>query len=161
MTTGSTTIAATETTAESICEVMEYIDTLIGVNAVSSQPDDIPNKFDFIRRGVDFTNEKPVIEIDIPGQGAIVHDLKIGSTNLVEIIVHFTTNTGYVTSPIQGSPKALPTSRFPSGKVSKIVIEFTKTEDNASPKDVTLSVIACAPAPTTVVTEGNFRKKHF
>jgi hypothetical protein len=134
---------------------MQYIDTLIGGNAITTKPEDVSNKVDFIRIGVDFHELKPIIDIYIPAEGAIVRNLKVGSTNVQEIVVTFTTTKGSVTSSIRGSPTALPTDQFPAEQVNKIEIEFLSTYDNQAPQAVTLSVIACAPAGTTIVAQGN------
>ena len=150
--TGVTTIG--QTTMET-CEHMEYIDTLIDNNAVTTIQQDVPNKKDFISKGVDFVEEKPIIVINIPSSnGASVRDIKVPSDNVNEIVVTFTTISGINTTPIRGNPTDLPRNEFPKENVVTITIELTSTSDNSSPKGVTLSVVACAPGKTTVVTEG-------
>jgi hypothetical protein len=127
---------------------MEYINTLIATNAVRVTPKDIPNKEDLIKKGVDFTDKKPTFVIDIPTGGAIIRDIKVPSSNIREIEVIFKTESGVTTTPIRGAPTSLPTDKFPTDKVSEIIIRVIKTSDDKAPQDVTLSIIACAPGVT-------------
>ena len=150
---GTTPLVVKETTTKKFCEVMEYIGTLVDHNAVSTTPEKVANTKDFISKGVDFNEEHPIVEIDMPNGGAIVNDVKLSSTNVNEIIVEFTTTIGSETT-VQGSPTHLPTADFPTVTVKKIVIKVISTIDNQAPKDVTLSVIACAPDLTTTVSQG-------
>ena len=133
---------------------MEYINSLVETNSVKTTPTDIPDKEDLITKGVDFTDNKPTFVIDIPNGGAIVRDVQIPSKNIKEVEVTFTTTSGQKTTPIQGAPTSLPTDKFPTEKVEEIVVKVTKTTDNKSPKDVTLSVIACAEGTVTSTSIG-------
>ena len=134
---------------------MEYIDTLVSTDSIKTTPKDISDKEDLIKNGVDFTDKTPTFVIDVPKGGAIVRDIKLSSTNIDEIEVTFTTRSGQETTPIRGSPTLLPTDKFPTEKVVEIIIKVIKTTDNQSPKDVTLSVIACAEGTVTTTTTGN------
>lgn len=148
----STKVSTVETTTNELCTVMEYIDSLIAVNAVATKPEIVVTKTDFISKGVDFTVRNPSVEIDIPLPGAIVRDLKIFSLNVEEISVVFITNTGYITTPVYGYPTRLSTNQFPSQKVMKVVIDFVKVYGSEPPKGVTISLIACAPIPWALPT---------
>jgi len=134
------------------CEEMEYINTLIAIDSVEVKPNDISNKQDLISKGVDFSDLKPVFVIDIPTGGAIVRDVKLKSSNVVEVQVTFTSESGVELTPIVGSPTSLPAEQFPTEKVSEVVIKVTKTTNGNAPQDVTLSVTACAEGLTTVTT---------
>jgi hypothetical protein len=133
---------------------MEYINTLIATDSVKTQPDDISNKEDLITKGVDFTSTQPSFIINIPKGGAIVRDIVVFSSNVDEIEVFFTTKSGLELSPIQGAPTSLPTKDFPTEKVTEILIKVKQTTDSKGPKDVTLSVIACAEGTTTTRSTG-------
>jgi hypothetical protein len=133
---------------------MEYINTLIATDSVKTTPNNIPNKEDLITKGVDFTDNKPSFIIQVPKEGAIVRDIQVPSTNIAEIEVVFTTKSGHQTTPIKGAPTSLPNDEFPTEKVVKIVVTITKTSDNKPPKDVTLSVIACAEGTVTTTPTG-------
>jgi hypothetical protein len=133
---------------------MEYIGTLIATDSVKTTPKDIPNKQDLISKGVDFTDNKPSFTIQVPKDGAIVRDIQVPSPNVAEIEVVFTTKSGRQTTPIKGAPTSLPNDEFPTEKVVKIVVTITKTSDNKPPKDVTLSVIACAEGTVTTTPTG-------
>ena len=123
---------------------MEYIQTLIDVDSLKTSPTDIPNKQDLVKNGVDFTDQTPSFTIDVPQGGAIIRALDLSSTNVAEITVTFTTESGEIVAPIRGAPTSLPTEKFPKDRVSEIVIKVTKTTDYRPPQDVTLSVTACA-----------------
>ena len=133
---------------------MEYIDMLIATNSVTTKPDNITNKADFINNGVDFLYNNPTVTIDIPSGGAVVHNVKVPSSNVEDIMVTFTTKSGVDTQPVRGSPTALPTDHFPTENVVQIEIVFLQTTDNQPPKNVTLSVDACGPPTTAGITEG-------
>ncbi|CAF3098835.1 unnamed protein product, partial [Rotaria sp. Silwood2] len=155
LTTGASTPQPAETTTTTFqCNHMEYIDKLIASNSVSIVSENIANKEDLINRGVDFVELNPIIVIDIPKNGAIVRDVKVTSTNGAAIVVTLTTVEGETLSPIRGNPTSLPNDKFPTELVAKIVIEILETTDNHSPKQVTLSVVACAPGVTVGTTEG-------
>ncbi|CAF2101367.1 unnamed protein product, partial [Rotaria magnacalcarata] len=155
LTTGATTPQPAETTTTTFqCNHMEYIDKLIASNSVSIVSENIANKEDLIKSGVDFVELNPIIVIDIPKNGAIVRDVKVTSTNAAAIVVTLTTVEGETLSPIRGNPTSLPNHEFPTELVAKIVIEILETTDNHSPKQVTLSVVACAPGVTVGTTEG-------
>ncbi len=143
------------TTTGKYCDEMEYINTLIDTNSVKTLPKDISDKQDLIANGVDFTDKKPSFVINVPKGGAIVRDIQLSSTNVAEIEVTFITKSGVETTPIQGAPTSLPTNKFPAEKVVEIVIKITKTTDNDSPKDVTLSVIACAEGTVSTTPTGS------
>jgi hypothetical protein len=134
---------------------MEYIDKLIASNSVSIVSENIANKEDLIKNGVDFVEQNAIIVIDIPKNGAIVRDVKVTSANVARIVVTLTTVEGETLSPIRGKPTHLPKNEFPTEHVAKIVIEIVETTDKESPKEVTLSVVACAPGVTVGTTEGN------
>jgi hypothetical protein len=140
---------------------MEYINTLIATDSVETQPDDIKNKKDLITKGVDFSSTKPSFVIDVPNGGAIVRDIVVFSSNIDEIEVVFTTESDRESSPIRGAPTSLPTKEFPTEKVIEIVIKVKKTTDGNAPKDVTLSVIACAEGTTTTRSTGKSTKRVF
>jgi hypothetical protein len=142
------------TTTGTYCDEIEYIDTLIATDSVQTQPDDITDKQDLIKKGVDFTYEKPSFVINVPNGGAIVRDIVVYSSNVDEIEVVFTTESGHGSTPIRGAPTSLPTKEFPTEKVTEIVIKVKKTTDNNGPKDVTLSIIACTEAITTTTAAG-------
>ena len=157
--TGETTPSGTTrtgqpTTPGKYCDEMEYINALIETNSVKTTPTDITDKEDLIKKGVDFTDKKPSFIIDVPNGGAIVRDIELPSSNVAEIEVTFTTASGSKTTPIQGAPTSFPTDKFPTEKVVEIVITVTKTTDNKPPKDVTLSVIACAEGTVTTTPTG-------
>jgi hypothetical protein len=155
--TGQPTTSGTPgtTTTGKYCDEMEFIDSLIATDSIETQPKDISDKEDLIKKGVDFTDNKPSFVIDLPNGGAIVRDIQVPSKNVAEIEVTFTTTSGQETTPIRGSPTSLPTDKFPTEKVVEIVVKVTKTTDDESPKDVTLSVIACAEGTVTTTTTGN------
>ena len=149
-----TTVGTPETTTTGQhCDQMEYINTLIDTQSVKIVPTDISNKPDLISKGVDLTDKRPSFVIDIPQKGgAIVRDVKLSSTNVVEVEVTFITKSGRETSPIRGAPTSLPTGQFLTEKVVEVVVKVKKTSDDDSPKLVTLSVIACAEGLTTTST---------
>jgi hypothetical protein len=151
----SATATATGTTTGKACQEMEYINTLIATNSIQTKPTDIPNKQDLIRKGVDFTDTKPIFEINLANGGAIVRDIHLYSSNVIEITVTFTTESGRETVPIIGAPQSLPSTEFPTEKVTEIVVTVTKTIADTAPEDVTLSVIACAEGSTTTASTGN------
>jgi hypothetical protein len=148
------TSGAPGTTTMTFCQEMEYINTLIETDSVRSTPTDVLNKQDFITKGVDFTDEKPTIIIVIPSGGAVVRDVKVPSTNVIEIQVIFITVSGRETAAVLGSPTSLPTNEFPTQKVREIIIKVIKTSNDSAPQDVTLSVIACAEGTTSGASEG-------
>jgi len=142
------------TTTEEFCQHMEYIDKLIENNFVTTTLENIQNKNDFITNGVNFAQKNSTIVIDMPSGGAVVRDVKVKSNNVKEIMVKFTTLSGANVSSIQGNPIALPKDGFPKEKIVQFVIVFMTTTDSESPKNVTLSVEACAPTITSPITEG-------
>jgi hypothetical protein len=152
----TTTGASGGTTGQS-CQEMEYINTLIATNSVRSTPTDVPNKGDLVTKGVDFIDNKPTIIIDIPNNGAIVRDVKVPSTNVVEVEITFKTVSGSQTAPIRGAPTSLPTSEFPTEQVTQVTVQVTKTSDAEAPEDVTLSLIACAEGTTPGSSTGKSR----
>ncbi|CAM4910131.1 unnamed protein product [Rotaria socialis] len=154
LTTGATTSQPAETTTRFHCKHMEYIDQLIASNSVTIAAENKAKKEDLIKLGVDFVELSPVIVIDIPKNGAIVRDVKVTSRNVAAIVVILTTVEGKTLSPIRGHPTSLPNHEFPAELVTKIVIQIVETTDNHSPKQVTLSVVACAPRVTVGTTEG-------
>jgi hypothetical protein len=152
-----TTPTTHETTTNKICDEVEYIDTLIITNSVKTAPEDISNKQDLISKGVDFTDRNPTFTIKIPTGGAVIRAIELTSNNVAEIELIFTTQSGRETIPIQGAPTLLPTTEFPTEKVSEIFIKVKNTTDNNAPEEVTLSIIACAEGKTTTTPAG----KHF
>jgi hypothetical protein len=154
---GTTSNTPGKTTSE-FCNEIEYINTLIATDSVKTQPDDINNIENLITNGVDFTSKKPSFIINVPNGEAIVRDIKLFSSNVAEIEVVFTTESGSQSSPIQGAPTSLPTTNFPTEKVTEIVINVKKTTDGNAPKDVTLSIIVCAEG-TTITTGAGKRFK--
>ena len=151
-----TTQATTEGTRTTgkYCDEMEYIQTLIDTDSVKTSPIDIPNKRDLVKEGVDFTDLTPSFIIDVPKGGAIIRDLDLTSSNVAEITVTFTTESGEKVGPMRGAPTALPREEFPKDKVDEIVIKVTKTTDYRAPQDVILSVTACAEGTTTTTAAG-------
>jgi hypothetical protein len=136
---------------------MEYINTLVTTNSVRSTPINVLNTQDLITKGVDFTDNKPTIIIQIPNNGAVVRDVKLPSTNIVELEVTLTTVSGSETTPIRGAPTSLPASGFPTEKVTQITVTVIETSDDKAPQDVTLSVIACAEGTTPGSSTGKSR----
>ena len=155
--TRSTTPRSGGSTTPKFCDEMEYIQTLIDTDSVKTTPTDIPKKRDLINKGVDFTDRNPSFIIDIPKGGAIIRDLDVNSPNVEEVTVTFTTEDGKKVGPVRGAPASLPTEQFPRDKVGELVIEVTKTTDDRAPKDVTLSVIACAEGVTTTTSGSTTR----
>jgi hypothetical protein len=153
------TTDASKTTTVTFCQEMEYINTLIETDSVRSTPTDVLNKQDFVTKGIDFTDENPTIVIEIPSGGTVVRDVKVASSNIVEIEVIFTTESGHETSPVRGAPTSLPTDEFPTEQVSEIIIKVIKTSDDSAPEDVTLSVITCAEGTTSGTSEGKDRNR--
>ncbi|CAF3459540.1 unnamed protein product [Rotaria sp. Silwood1] len=90
----------------------------------------------------------------MPSEGVVVHDVKVPSNNVEEIMVSFTTVSGDHIPPVRGKPTALPTDHFPSVKTVQLVIAFMRTTDHKSPNHVTISIVACGPGRTTHITEG-------
>ena len=158
--TRSTTPRTGGSTTPKFCDEMEYIQTLIDTDSVKTSPTDIPKKRDLINKGVDFTDRNPSFIIDIPKGGAIIRDLDVNSPNVEEVTVTFTTEDGKKVGPVRGAPASLPTEQFPKDKVGELVIKVTKTIDDRAPKDVTLSVIACAEGVTTTTTTGTTRPSY-
>ena len=141
------------TTTGKYCAEMEYIDILIATDSVKTSPTDIHNKDNLINRGVDFNDQTPSIIVNLPQGGAIIRDIDLPSPNVEEVTLVFTTESGRQVGPIRGQPADLPTERFPEEKVAEIVITVTKTNDGVAPRQVTLSVTACAEA-----TKGTTRR---
>ena len=131
---------------------MEYIQTLVGTNSIKVQPNDIPNKQDLVKKGVDFDDTNPIFVITMPTNDAIIRNIVLKSCNVLQIQVTFTLTSGVVTSPIQGSATKFPTEQFPTSEVSTIVIKVIKTVNGETPQTVTLSIIACAEGLTTIGT---------
>jgi len=128
------------------------VEILVTSNLIQIRPVDLSNKQDLITKGLDFNRNVSSIEIDLPQRGAIVRDMKLSSKNIAEIEVIFVIESGLKTSPIRGSPSALPNEKFPTEKVRDITINILKTNDTGLPQDVTLSVIVCGedlPSTTT------------
>lgn len=146
----------TQTTTKQYCEHMEYIDTLVASKVISTVTEDIPNKEDFIRKGVDFHGTNPIIVIDIPEDGAIIRDVALPSNNIERIRVTLTTVSDITLPAIEGAPTDLPSDQFPTEKIDVILIEILSTFDNKAPRGVTISVVACAPGITTSTTKGNW-----
>ncbi|CAF3512284.1 unnamed protein product [Rotaria sordida] len=157
---GATSVASTTTpyisqiTTEEFCQHMEYIDRLIESNSVTTKPDEIPNKTDFIKNGANFVNTNPMVIMNMPSEGAVVRNAKVQSDNVDDIMVIFTSKSGGYVSPIRGNPTALSTDDFPKEKIVQLVIVFLGTTDDKSPKDVTLSVVTCAEGTITFITKG-------
>jgi hypothetical protein len=144
----TTTGQKTESTTEEQCQHMEYIETLIDNNGVSIVGDKTHDVKNLIETGVDFTETSPSIVVHIPGDGALIQDIKVRSSNILEIVVSFTTVSGTPTASVRGEPTNLPKSEFPDEKVRTILIEVVQTVHDKAPKGVTLSVVACAPGTT-------------
>ncbi|CAF0880352.1 unnamed protein product [Rotaria sordida] len=157
---GATSVASTTTpymsliTTEEFCQHMEYINRLIESNSVTTKPDEIPNKTDFIKNGVNFVNTNPMVIMNMPSEGAVVRGVKVQSDNADDIMVIFTSKSGGYVSPIRGKPTALSTDDFPKEKIVQLVIVFLGTTDDKSPKNVTLSVVTCAEGTITFITKG-------
>jgi hypothetical protein len=154
--TGQSTTSGTPgtTTTGKYCDEMEYIDALVATHSVKTKPDDIKNKEDLIKKGVDFNSTRPYFVIDVPNGGAIVRDIKLFSKNVATVEVVFKTESGLQTNPIRDSPTSLPTKEFPTEEVTQIVIKVKKTSDGKGPKDVTLSISACAEGTATSTRAG-------
>lgn len=134
------------------CTETELVETLVSSNLIQIRPVGLLNTQDLITKGLDFNKNNSSIEIDLPKRGAIVRDIKLPSKNVEEIEVIFVVESGAKTSPVRGSPTALPTSEFPGEKVLDIIINILKTTDDELPQGVTLSVIVCGedlPSSTT------------
>ncbi len=125
------------------CTETELVETLVRSNLIQIRPIDLPNKQDLITKGLNFNSNFPSIEIDLPKRGAIVRDIKLLSNSIVEIEVIFVIESGLKTSPIRGSPIALPNDEFPTEKILDITINIIKTTNDDLPENVTLSVIVC------------------
>lgn len=123
---------------------MEYINTLVAINAIRTTPSDVYNKRDFVTKGVDFTTQQSTVVIDVPSNGAVVRNVKVSSANVARIEVILTIESSGATVSIRGAPTALPADEFPTDKVKQIVIKFLNTVDDNAPQDVVLSIIACA-----------------
>ena len=152
--TQGTTSIATQGTTGYTCDEMEYINILVNTNSITVTLYDVSNDDDFITEGVDLTDNNSIITIKMPNDGAIVRDMKVGSTNVEEAQITFTTSSGHVSKVVRGSPTSLPTDEFPSEKVIQIVIEFIKTTNGDASKGVTLSVIVCAEGTTVATSTG-------
>jgi len=136
------------------CTEIELVETLVTSNLIQIRPVDLSNKQDLITKGLDFSSNVSSLELDLPKPGAIVRDVKLSSKNIAEIEVIFVIESGRKTSPIRGSPSALPNDKFPTEKVRDITINILKTNDNGLPQDVTLSVIVCGEDLPTTTTAG-------
>jgi hypothetical protein len=134
---------------------MEYIGTLISSNAVSITPPDQTNLQELIHNGVNFKETNPILVIDMPSGGETVRDIKVHSTNVLEIEVTFTNEISRETSTIRGPPTSLPKQDFPKDKVSQIIVVIKNTTDDNHPEKVTLSIVACAEGITTTTSAGN------
>ena len=150
-----TTTISPETTTTKFCDEMELVGILISNNAITTTPVDLPNKEDLIRKGVNFTEKNPIFVVDIPKGGVIVRDIRLPSTNVLEIEVTLTTESGRRLEPIQGPPTSLPKNEFPTEKVGEIIIVVKNTTDGNAPQDVTLSMISCSEdfITTTLASE--------
>ena len=148
------TPSAPETTSGKVCDEMEFIDTLIATNSLHTTPHDVPNKKHLIAKGVDFIDTNPVFLIDVPEGGAIIRNIKLSSKNVIRVEITFTTPSGRKISLISDSPTAIRRNQFPTEKVTTIVVKVIKTTNGDAPRDVTLSVIACAEGTTTVTSPG-------
>ncbi|CAF1508868.1 unnamed protein product, partial [Adineta steineri] len=144
---GSTSSGASATPSK-ICDEIEYIDTLITSNAIQTKPTQVSNIKDFHTQGCDFTDKKPTIVLKFPASSATIQNVKVLATNVKQIEVVFTTESGSHTAPIRGSPANLPTDKFPTDKVVEVTITITETSDSGAPKSVRVSIIACAPGVT-------------
>jgi hypothetical protein len=149
----SSTSTSSISTTQVTCTETEAIKTLVRSNLIQIRPIDLPNKKDLIKKGLDFTRNFASIDIDLPKRGAIVRNIKLLSKNVAEIEVIFVIESGFKTSPIRGSPIALPNDKFPTEKIRDIIINIIKTNDDDFPQDVTLSVIVCGEdLPSTTKT---------
>lgn len=154
--TSGTSVSQQSSTTKQYCEHMEYINTLVAIDAVQTSLEDISNKAHFIDKGVDFHGTNPIIVIDIPEDGAIIRDVALPSNNIERIRVTLTTVSDITLPAIEGAPTDLPSDQFPTEKIDVILIEILSTFDNKAPRGVTISVVACAPGITTSTTKGNW-----
>jgi hypothetical protein len=145
----TTTEASSTSTTPLICTETDYIETLISTNSIRIRPNDASDKQDLITKGLDLTDEQPSFKIDLPEGGLIVRDVKISSLNIIKVEIVFITESGTDTKTIQGMPTSLPTNEFPIERIGEILIKVLETTSSESPKQVKLSVIACAETSTT------------
>ena len=156
--TSSTTPGVPVTTTKESCEKMEYIQTLIDTKSITMQPDNGADTSKLNSTGINFDDNNQRIVINVPNaEGINIQDIKLYSDNVKEIRVTMTNSSNISLPPVSGNPVDLPREVFPINDIVKMIIEILSTTDNSSAKSVTLSIIACAPAPTTPVTEGNSR----
>lgn len=125
------------------CVSIDFINALIvrkGIHIDGALPANIG---DFLKNGVTFTETNSTIELEIPNGGATVYDIKLSSSNVVEIEVVCSSVTNFVTAPIRGSPLSLPSEQFLKERTARCTIKNFKTTDGLPPADVTLSVLVC------------------
>lgn len=129
-------------TTKEYCEEAELIQWLLKTNSITF--DDTSNIKDLITNGVNFQETNPSIVIHIPFGGTQIQNIKLRSTNVHEIQLTFTTETGEKLKSIRTQLNNLKNQHFPRQKVIKLVIKILKTTDNDTPKGVTLSIEGCA-----------------
>ena len=156
-TSDSTTVSQTTTKASStqtpfVCTEIDYIESLIATNAVRIRPNDQVNKQDLITEGLDFTDNTPTVKIDLPDGGLIIRDVKIPSLNIINVEIVFVPESGAATKSIKGKPTSLPIDEIPTERIGEIIIKIDQTSDGGSPKQVTLSILACAETFTKAST---------
>ena len=150
-TTGSSevsTTAAYGTTTRAPCVEIELIKTLVAANLIDVSPN-VTRKEDLISKGVNFTEDSVSFVIRLPGDGAVVRDVKLASSNVVKIEVTFILSVSGTRKVIRGSPTALPENEFPTEEVQSIIIKVIKTSDDLCARNVRLSVIVCSESLTT------------
>jgi hypothetical protein len=130
------------------CAEVELITTLVAANLIKITPN-ISRIEDLAGIGLDFVEDTPIFEIELPYGGVVVRDLQLPSANVLTVEVSFFPLSGGLPKQIRGSPTSLPKSDFPSEKLRKIIIKVLNTNDNQCPRRVKLSVIVCNETPST------------
>jgi hypothetical protein len=133
----------------SACTEVELIQTLVSAQLIQITPN-VSNIEDVISVGIDFSDLGAQFDIELLDDGAVVHDLKLPSLNVVQVEVVFILVSGGSSAPILGAPTSLPKNEFPADKVRKISVKVLATSDGQFPKGVRLSVIVCSESSSTV-----------
>jgi hypothetical protein len=150
VTAGSTPVGA------SICQEIEYIETLVSTKAIRIRPYDTPNKQDLITNGLDITYATPTFQINFPEGGLIIRDVKLSSLNIIKVQIVFVPDLGEDSTLIEGSATALPLNEFPTERIGEIIIKVIETTNGTSLSRVTLSVKVCGQEATTTSASKHF-----
>lgn len=78
--------------------------------------------------------------------------MKIPSLNIINVEIVFVPESGAETTSIKGKPTSLPINEIPTERIAEIIIKINQTSDDASPKQVKLSILACAETFTKAST---------